>query len=170
TDTGITQRKHIFASGIEHIGKEANRLEDQWYLGHDPEAQTVYHLPKKDFKKLAAVTIREARKFRQSDLARASGYSSREVSRLLSGKVAATPQAIARLQAGINTLEKEKKETEEILSRVKQTCQKKKISLRNFAAQAGVDPGNLSKALSENRSPSAETLAKLQSALIKIDG
>jgi hypothetical protein len=87
---------------IEHIGKEATRLEDQWYLGHNPEAQTVYRLPKKDFKNLAAVTIREARKFRQIELARASGYSSREVSRLISGNVAATPEAITRLQAAIN--------------------------------------------------------------------
>lgn len=51
----------------------------------------------------------------------------------------------------VNDLEKEKKETEEILSRVKQACQKKKISLRNFSAQAGIDPGNLSKALSEKK-------------------
>jgi hypothetical protein len=39
TDIGITKRKRIFDSGIEHFGKEANRLEDQWYLGLDPEQQ-----------------------------------------------------------------------------------------------------------------------------------
>jgi hypothetical protein len=37
-----------------------------------------------------------------------AGYSLREVSRVMNGKVAATPQSIARLQAAINTLEKEK--------------------------------------------------------------
>jgi len=38
-------------------------------------------------------------------------------SSLICEKVAATPQAIARLQAAINTLENEKKETAETLSR-----------------------------------------------------
>jgi hypothetical protein len=97
-------------------------------------------LPKKDFEKLAEVTINESRKYSRRELARTSGYSLREVSRLLSGKVAATSQAIARLQAAINALEKEKKETPEILSRAKQTIQKGKISLRKFSTQAGIDP------------------------------
>src|SRR5262245_32962276 len=99
------------------------------------------------------------------ELAKASGYSSREVSRLLSGKVAATPQSIAGLQAGINTLEKEKKETEEILSRVDQAIEK--IGLRKFAALAGIDHTNLNKSIKGNRRPSLATLAKLQSALIR---
>jgi len=86
--------------------------------------QWVYRLPKKDFKKLAAVTIRESKKYRQSELARVSGFSPRHVSRLISGKVAATPHSIARLQAAINALEKEKRETAEILSRARQASQK----------------------------------------------
>jgi transcriptional regulator with XRE-family HTH domain len=167
TDIGTTKRKHIYATAIEHIGKEANRLEDQWYLGHDPEAQTVYRLPKKDFEKLAAVTIREARKYRQRELARASGYSLREVSRLICGEVAATPQSIARLQSAINTLEKEKQETAETLSRAKQASQK--LGLRKFASQAGIDPANLYKTLMGKRRPSAESLAKLQHILSESD-
>jgi transcriptional regulator with XRE-family HTH domain len=169
TDIGVTRRKHIYASGIEYIGKEANRLEDQWYLGHDPEAQTVYRLPKKDFEKLAAVTICEARKYSQRELARASGYSLREVSRLICGEVAATPQSIARFQSAINALEKEKQEAAETLSRARQAIQKNKIGLRKFAAQAGIDPTNLYKTLMGKRRPSAETITKLQHILSKSD-
>src|SRR5262249_17781484 len=110
--------------------------------------------------------IREAKKYRRSELARVSGYSSREVSRLLSGKVAATPQAIARLQAAINDLEKEKKETAETILKAKQAIQK--VGLRKLAAQAGIDPANLYNAIAGKRQLSIETLAKLQSALIKI--
>jgi hypothetical protein len=167
TDIGITKRKHIYATAIEHIGKEANRLEDQWYLGHIPEAQTVYRLPKKDFKKLAEVTIRESKKYRQSELARVSGFSPRHVSRLISGNVAATPESIVRLQAAINILKLEKQETAETLSRARQAIQK--IGLRKFAALAGIDPANLYNAISGKRPASPEMLAKLQSALIKID-
>src|SRR5215475_5504486 len=90
-----------------------------------------------------------------------------EVSRLLSGKVAARPQAIARLQAAIKTLEEEKKEAAEIISRAKQAS--KKIGLRKFAAQAEIDPANLSNIFTGKRRISIEIIAKLQSALITID-
>src|SRR5262249_60431546 len=58
----------------------------------------------------------QRKKFSRRDMARASGYSSREISRLLSGKVVATPQAIPRLQSAINPLENEQQHTAEFLS------------------------------------------------------
>ena len=33
---GRTQRRHIQVAAIEHIGKEANRWEEQLYLGENP--------------------------------------------------------------------------------------------------------------------------------------
>jgi hypothetical protein len=44
-DSGVTERRHIEASGIQYIGKEANRWEEQFYLGENPEAQLVYANP-----------------------------------------------------------------------------------------------------------------------------
>jgi len=79
----------------------------------------------------------------------------------------ATPQAIAKLQAAIYDLEKEKKETAETLSRAKQANQK--IVLRKFTALAGIDPTNLNKTIAGKRRPSLATLAKLQSALMKLN-
>jgi hypothetical protein len=86
---------------------------------------------------LAAITIRESRKYRQRELARTSGYSLREVSRFFYWNVAATPQSIARLQAAINAIEKENQETAEILSGARHACQK--IGLRKFATPANID-------------------------------
>ena len=42
SDSGVTSRRHIVATAVEHIGKEANRWEKQLYLGLDLEAQTEY--------------------------------------------------------------------------------------------------------------------------------
>jgi len=81
--------------------------------------------------------------------------------------ITATPQAIAKLQAAINDLVKEKKETAETILKAKQAI--RKTSLRKFAAQAEIDPTNLNKTISGERRPSAEMLAKLQSVLMKID-
>ena len=41
-DRGVTQRRHVVASSVECIGKEANRREEQAYLGQDETAQIVY--------------------------------------------------------------------------------------------------------------------------------
>ncbi len=35
-------RRHIRATAVEHIGKEANRWEERFYLGLNLEAQTEY--------------------------------------------------------------------------------------------------------------------------------
>jgi hypothetical protein len=41
-DRGMTRRRHVFATGTEHIGKEANRWEEQFFLGTNPEATPHY--------------------------------------------------------------------------------------------------------------------------------
>jgi hypothetical protein len=43
-DHGATRRRHIRAAAVEHIGKEANRWEEQLCLGLDLEAETEYGL------------------------------------------------------------------------------------------------------------------------------
>ena len=41
-DRGPTMRRHIRVAGMRYIGKEANRWEEQFHLGYDPEAQIEY--------------------------------------------------------------------------------------------------------------------------------
>ena len=77
------------------------------------------------------------------------------------------PAALARLRAAMNSLEKEKQDTAEILARAQQASQK--IGLRKLAARAGVDPANLSNVLAGKRSHSARMIAQLQRALMCID-
>lgn len=43
TDRGSTMRRHISATAIVLIGKEANRWEEQFYMGVEPEAQAEYN-------------------------------------------------------------------------------------------------------------------------------
>lgn len=39
---GITERLHVEVVDVEYIGKEANRWEEQYFLGEAPEAQIEY--------------------------------------------------------------------------------------------------------------------------------
>jgi hypothetical protein len=41
-DRGVTRRRHIVATAVEHLGKEANRWEEQYYLMLELNAQTEY--------------------------------------------------------------------------------------------------------------------------------
>ena len=41
-DRGRTERRHVFATQIVHIGKEANKWEEQHFLGEDEEAEIEY--------------------------------------------------------------------------------------------------------------------------------
>ena len=41
-DCGLTQRRHVKVKGVVAIGKEANRWEEQFFLGEDPQAQIIY--------------------------------------------------------------------------------------------------------------------------------
>jgi hypothetical protein len=41
-DRGRTERRHVFATQIVHIGKEANKWEEQYFLGEDGEAEIDY--------------------------------------------------------------------------------------------------------------------------------
>jgi hypothetical protein len=41
-DRGRTERRHVIATEIVHIGKEANRWEEQHFLGADEDAEIEY--------------------------------------------------------------------------------------------------------------------------------
>jgi hypothetical protein len=42
SDKGRTKRRHVVATRIIHIGKEANKWEEQHFLGEDEEAEIEY--------------------------------------------------------------------------------------------------------------------------------
>jgi hypothetical protein len=42
TDRGRTERRHVQVAAIVHIGKEANKWEEQFFTGFDEEAQIEY--------------------------------------------------------------------------------------------------------------------------------
>lgn len=82
-DSGVTQRRHIIATAVEHIGKEANRWEEQYFLGLDLQAQTEYGIAPGDRERILEILVRAGRKFTQHRLATAAGVSLSELSAVL---------------------------------------------------------------------------------------
>ncbi len=166
-DSGVTSRRHIFATAIEHIGKEANRWEEQFYLGFDLDAQTEYGTPPEDQERILSVIRRAGEKFGQRALAKAAHVSLRDVSAALCGKQEPTSATLEKLYRAVPRLEalacEEDEHVQEVLDAVKKRCQR--FGVRWFADQSGVDAANLAHVLSGRRKPSQAMLAKLEVAL-----
>jgi transcriptional regulator with XRE-family HTH domain len=166
-DSGVTQRRHIIATAVEHIGKEANRWEEQFYLGLDLEAQTEYGIAPDDEERIFEVVRWAGEKFGQRQLAQAAGISLSEVSAVLLGKHQPSPTTLSKLYRAVSCLEREVREqteqVQEVLDAVRERCQQ--IGLRRFAEQARVDAANLASVLKGRRIPSQRMLMKLKKAL-----
>jgi hypothetical protein len=86
-DKGPTCRRHVEAIAIQHIGKEANRWEEQFYLGVDEDEQIEYGVSPNDLKRAFDAIRSEIRAVGQRNVARESGISRRTVSHVMRGKI-----------------------------------------------------------------------------------
>ena len=138
-DSGLTARKHVIVTSTEHIGKEANRWEEQWYLGLDKDAQIIYGMSPKELEAQWNAFMNECQNYSLHKIAKASELDVALVSRLITGKVKPTRQTLMKLQDGIISLNRESEskveKTQAIINAVKEHCQH--ISVRQFAESVG---------------------------------
>ncbi|MCE5322818.1 hypothetical protein LLG46_05810 [bacterium] len=173
TNSGMTYRKHVIVSGTECIGKEANRWEEQAYLGVDPEEQIIYGISAQEFTAQYLPVLDECRKHGVRKVATASGIDAARVSRLLVGNARMTARIVKKLQSALVRLadktRQDAAEAKSLFSAVKSHCASEDISIREFARRAEVDHGNLLKALTGKRKVSKVMLSKLESYLRAAD-
>jgi transcriptional regulator with XRE-family HTH domain len=172
TDTGLTLRRHIVVTGIEYIGKEANRWEEQHHLGNCPDARVLYGVSPDDFSIVRDSVILECQNCKVRELARASGLSVGEVSAVRRGSAKPSQETIWKLIGGLEALRLESQEFKErvsiVVAAIKGCCQQ--MSVREFARSAELDHRNLTKVLNGRRIPTTAMLSKLELALSKIAG
>jgi hypothetical protein len=81
TDRGTTRRRHILAIGVTYIGKEANRWEEQFFLGASAQAEIAYG-PAPEDRTPAEVRVRDGiKRYGQRAMARAVRMSLRDINR-----------------------------------------------------------------------------------------
>jgi hypothetical protein len=85
-DQGPIIRRHVEAIAIHHIGKEANRWEEQFYLGFDDDEHIEYGTTPKDSKKFLGILRARIEAAGQRNVARESGISRRTISHVMQGK------------------------------------------------------------------------------------
>lgn len=103
-DCGQTLRRHVEATIVQHIGKEANRWEEQYHLGTNTEAQMEYGLDDQAQVDALEEIKRVASEIGVSELARRAGYSRQYLSRILNGNAKPSSEVIEILSSVIGEI------------------------------------------------------------------
>jgi hypothetical protein len=86
TDQGPTQRRRIKVVSVHNIGKEANRWEEQHFLGLDEECEIEYGCASEEDEKMLATLRVFVESLGQRETSRESGVSRKTVARVMEGK------------------------------------------------------------------------------------
>jgi hypothetical protein len=163
-DRGMTIRRHIRVTGIENIGKESNKWEEQYYFGVDPDEEIHYGSKPNDSAALlnAMRAIVDVQGLRMT--ARNLKLSRSKLSQLLENELANCPntflQSLTRRIAALNL--KCDRENEHILELMRlATLEIRVVGLSQFAASIGFDASNLKKIIQGSRSPTDKLVATL---------
>jgi hypothetical protein len=81
-DRGRTERRHVLATQLMHIGKEANKWEERYFLGEDEDAEIEYGVDESDGSLDAAIHDL-CNKFGERGAAKAIGISRTALRRAL---------------------------------------------------------------------------------------
>jgi DNA polymerase type B, organellar and viral/DNA polymerase family B len=168
-DQGVTTRRHIKVESIEHIGKEANQLDQQLHMGYDSDAQVYYGCSPEDYSNLVNQIMQKAQPYKNKELAEISGVSVRTISELLSGRKYLSQKILNQLQYGVEVLETENRDRAKYINYLFGLAKQlgNQVGLRKFAAQLGIDHANLINILAGRRKLGSKLQAKLENILLE---
>lgn len=157
-DTGKTQRRHVVVNAIQHIGKEANKWEEQFYTGMDDEAQIEYGISPDDRNAMLQAVLDAIGKHGNKAISTASRISSRQVLKIQCGQSHPTDATLAKLHTASQRLEAQTASAQAVLAQAKAMIASKTITIKGLAAKLGVDASNLAKVLIGQRSATEHML------------
>ncbi len=163
TDRGPTRRRHVEAVAVQLIGKEANRWEEQFHLGADPEAQSEYGMTPEDRERAMAAIQEAVAAHGMQTIARRAKVSRQHLHDILAGRKTPPNAMLMKLARAAHGLTGAQPRAEDVLPAARECCQE--LGRRRFARLAGVNDGHLGRILSGARRPSGASLAKLARAL-----
>jgi hypothetical protein len=162
-DRGRVQRRHVKVSAVVYIGKEANRWEEQSYIGIDPEAEVTYGRASSDRKRELAQIKQAAACFGPTALARSANMTRQHLNAILCDEADPSDAMLNRLLCAAMTLEltedSDAREARVLLAKVKT------MGVRRCAALAAIDAGHLTRLISGERKVTKPMLRRLRRAV-----
>jgi hypothetical protein len=163
-DSGPTRRRHVQATQINYIGKEANRWEEQFFLGMDEDAAIEYGADPN-----AAALFNELMVaigvFDKQQLASHIGISRNSLAKILEMKCQnLSPRFSQKIRSAIAILNSyfldEQNRKSQLLELAK--AEVAKIGLSEFARRLQIDASNLSKVTDGKRKLSRQLAARFE--------
>jgi hypothetical protein len=168
-DAGVTQRRHVIAANIHHIGKEADDLERQIEHGIDPDAVLDYGIGFEGVR-LTLIQMRiELRKANLSRLRIASGVSRQRLTDIRDGKAFPKRATLRKIEAGLQRLrtgELDRTKDADALIALAQ-AERDRVGLRKFARQLGFDHSTVAQTLAGVRPLTDNFIARLEARKTK---
>ena len=141
---GRTERRHVIVSGIQHIGKEANRWEEQSFVGFDKEAQPYYGQAPEALVGRTARVRQAIRDYSLAAVSRESKISPKRIRAALTKGSNDSP-ILSEIDRILPLLETSRREMTAHLenARASLISQISELGLRGAARKLGTDPSNL---------------------------
>jgi len=167
SDFGPTSRRTIDIAAIHHIGKEAHRWEEQFYLGRDADAQLKFGTSPEDYKKRIAEINSAIATYGITAIAKMAGISRQHLSGIISGEKKASERVLRELVEAVSSIGTSQDAfTAESSAILKAAADRSsKIGLRRFAKLAELEPGNISRLFAGSRRMTKPTMVKIKRAL-----
>lgn len=145
TDVGLTKRRHVQAVAVEHIGKEANRWEEKFFLGELTEAQIEYGMSAPERRRVVNLVTKAAKEFDQTALAETAGISRQHFVEILAGNATPKNATLRALLDAVKALmekhQHERNQSTIALDRLRDELGY--LGLTQAAQKLGQDPSNL---------------------------
>ena len=151
TDKGITRRRHIAVKSIQHIGKEANKWEEQYLLGYDSSVQIDYGIAPEEKSKIFNEILKGIEIHGAKQVAEISNLSERYVLKISKGHANPPHKTLMKMHRATKILEIENEEHKTKRDKVLKMMKERNIGIRGLAAELKIDPSNLAKILSGHR-------------------
>jgi hypothetical protein len=154
---------------IHYIGKEANELEEQVFIGFDPEAQPEYGMEREAYFDLLAKVKELLTAHRLTEVSAAVGVSARYVRQIRDGAPNVRVEILKKIESATPKLEiaqaAQRDQEQRLLDWAR--AERDRIGLRGLAVKLRADPANLGKVLGGRRRASPPLLAGIQTQMRK---
>ena len=161
---GPTHRRHVQATQINYIGKEANRWEEQFFLGMDEDAAIDYGADPNAAALFDELT-NAVGKFSKQQVASRIGISRNSLAQILDIKCQKlSPRISQKIMSAITALNSNWLDQENQNSILLELARAKvaEIGLLEFARRLQIDASNLSKVLDGTRKLSRQLAARFE--------
>jgi hypothetical protein len=149
-DVGRTERRHVEATGVELIGKEADQLDRAFYLGSGDDLTLRYGVSPVRQQRVFCDVASAAAAFGDAAVARATGLTRAAVAGLRNGAVIKTRTSLSKIETGLRALRDaadQAGQVEEVEIESLRFAVAEHKGVRAAARALGIDPSNLAKRL-----------------------